>query len=184
MTTGTVTRFDTTIENFWNDIPADPVPAMITYGEDDINIGRFVYVHYQEPSHKVLEDYWLYKTWDMAIKVYWGSNDDLKELIAQRWPDVPMLDFGCSCCVHDLYEFNECVCGAPIGRHVVGCYNSFPRWSEEGVRARADFSAGWVAGREGRRCPPRKSVAFRLGYREARERWWKHRFDYRHIMAS
>lgn len=172
------TRITTTSERFWDDVPAEPVPAMITYGEDDINIGKFVYVHYQEPSREELEHYWEHQSYDLAIRINYGSQDGLKELIAQKWPGVPMLYFGCSCCVDDLYEFNECSCGAPIGRHMEGCVSYFPRDSVEGLQADADFKAGNEAGYYGRRCPPGKSFAWKQGYHLSRNSWWKRRFDH------
>jgi hypothetical protein len=167
----------TTSELFWDDVPAEPIPAMITYGDDDVNTGQAIFIHYQMPSREELEDYWTSGSYDLRIQFPWGRYDEtLKELIAHHWQGVPMLWFGCSCCIDDLWELNKCSCGAPIGRHEEGCYQTFPRYSRERRTADLQYRFGWRAGEEGRYCPSRKSVAWKQGYRAGRgvrkyQRW-------------
>ncbi|MCA9325606.1 hypothetical protein KDA23_06125 [Candidatus Saccharibacteria bacterium] len=159
----------TTLEQFWNDVPAEPVPAMITYGEDDVNLGKALYIHYQLPTREELENYWSHQTYEIRVRFNWVRTVHLEELIALKWQNVRLLGFGCSCCIDNLYEFNSCACGeGPINRHIVGCPDSFPHESVERLQASADYSAGCVRGSSGRRCLPRKSVAYRLGYQLGR----------------
>jgi hypothetical protein len=141
---------------------------MITYGYDDINTGMALYVHYQEPSQEELEHYWSHESRDIGIRFTWSSMAGLEELIAQKWQNVPMLDYGCSCCEDNLCDINSCSCRAPIGRHIAGCPSFFPHESVERAQASAEFSDGCVRGSSGRRCLPRKSVAYRLGYQLGR----------------
>jgi hypothetical protein len=158
----------TTSKEFWKDVSAKPVPAMITYGEDDINIGKAIYVHYQKPTREQLQHYWTHDTQDIRIKLNWGTLEDLKLLIAQHWPDMPMLGFGCSCCVDDLWEFNSCYCWAPIGLHVDGCPSSFPQGTRERRLANSQSTAGYLAGEAGKHCASKRSVAYKVGYRQGR----------------
>lgn len=155
----------TTFEAFWSDVPTEPIPALITYGEDDVNVGQAIFIHYQEPSRDELKDYWISGTQDVRVQFCWGRNDEaLKDLICQKWQNVPMLWFGCSCCIDDLWELNKCSCGAPIGRHNQGCYSTFPSGSKERVLADQQYGFGYQSGEEGRHCPDGKSFAWKQGY--------------------